>query len=580
MSRNRKSSNNNRSGASNKHSGKPQSKPEDNKQNGSQMPDSSVDKEKTDPKEADKEAADQRGKKNDPAWYAAFPELLFAAGNFPFSYPFGTPIRLAKHASNPVYENDSTYTWAQNDTGPGIPGILTLTIKDTVPGNGQQTDPINVAANAFYTHLRVVNAGRKNYDPVDAMMYNLAIAEVYSFIYFCQKLYGLGMQYSRQNFYIGEQLALELGVNWSDLLRNLANFRYWLNAYTKKMQAYAVPNSIPYYLRKTFMYAGVYLENEDGNIKDQLYQFKPGGFYKFELDSRSRGSLVYKVWSFTRTGQLATYQDIMAFGNSLISDIWGDEDFGLISGDIIKAYGSNLITVSEIPAEFTIYPVHDPYVLNQFRNARIYALDISSTYDYSTTETGCKCGNVYQDSNGLIFCRETNVLPAATWDSVQSYVIKHDAAALFVSSKANPEPSEVVEGTRLTVLSDGTFTDSNNKIRRALKPCCEIATSISYVRITTSGVQIGSITGNFLRDTVTLSTANVQMLFAFKYAPTVLTFKADGTTHEVSDIAVISNVDNYTIIDESQLSKLHEVCALSLFYVPGVAQFIASKTNA
>lgn len=529
------------------------------------------------------------GDRNDVSWYANFPELLFSAGNFPWNYPLGNsfmygPRKLFTHTvSGNTFEG-----YVSGSSQIAFPGVCTVLVKHTIPGRGRQTDAINVAANAFYTHLRVVNSGRKNYDPNDSMLYNLAIADIYSLIFFLQKVYGLATQYSQQNKYVGRACCIELGVDWDDLLLNLANFRYWLNAYTKKMQAYAVPSSIPYYMRRAFMYSGLYLENDKENIKDQLYQFKPYGFYKFELDpADGSGMLTIKPWCKAgATGTLWKISDIINYAEDLITNVWADEDFALISGDIIKAYGSNLITVDEIPADFTVLPIHNPDVLAQIKQAVLWRLEAETSGSETYTafnKSGCHFGNVYQNGANL-FCYEA--YPAGIMTSINKTLIggQELSSDLILSSEFSlGTPEYVVEATRLmaTHQADDYITSDAGKTMHLIGGGTEIAISCAVCYYDQSQLYERTLEDFVHLENSALDLYILMRCLAFKYLPMQYVGKkvVEDGKDAISNVLPVNNVDAYTIIGPQQLNKLHDVCALSMFYVPGVAKFIESMSR-
>lgn len=526
---------------------------------------------------------------NDPEWYARDPQLLLDSASFPYAYPLGDPILFdngipngtgfkAKHGNN-------TLAWGIKSRS-AIPGICSLRAKPTIGWTLTRNDPANVCANAFYTHVRYVNSGRKNYDPADLMMYALTIADIYSFVFWCQRLYGYMYTYSQRNKYIAQALVEANGVDFNSMLANLANFRYWLNSFINKVSAWAVPADIAIFKRRSFMYANLYLENGDANIKDQLYQFVPDGFYRFGLDANDKGMLEYTILP---TVTPMTVADIMTFANNLIANITGDEDFGLMSGDIIKAYEGNIIGLATMPEEVFVIPVHDEYVLSQFKNANIMgsvsrganAVDLINL----STNYVVKSGDVYQDNTGNIICMEAMDHNTAVWTDE----LNLKRAKMISVASPTPGPADSIEASRLMIgyeqqIQGWVYDDDHTKVVPIMYSGTEIIVSCIFSKFQeiNSGLQlyhfaIGNQIVEFTGNSVVLGAA--QLAFAFKYSPQLIgayiTVDALGSGHdELQEVQQLSDIDNYTIIGTTEIAKMHECALLSLFFVPGVAKIV------
>lgn len=515
-------------------------------------------------------------KTNDPEWYARDPQLLRDASRIPFSTPFGAQLGIIKGGTSyGVGFSDDTHV---GDYLSAIPGVCSLKLKPTFGRQLDKNDPANVCANSFYTFVRYLNSGRKNYDPADLFIYASTMADIYSFVVFAQRLYNYCYMLSQRNYYIAEALIKANGFDPAALCSSLANFRYWLNSYIAKVQSFAVPADIYFFKRRAFLYANFYTENQFGNLKDQLYQFIPAGFYKFELDTtnNSAGCLKFKSanWSLANLGALITY------GNDLLSNITGDEDFGLMSGDILKAYGANgIIMLGSVPEEGGILPIYDPWVLSQFKNASIIVPD--NTSQYTVGSYTFTYGNLYQDANGNLVCREI----------LDNNVSFNNNAVHLANDKLltveNPEPAEgdVIESTRLMcAVKNGSI---------GIESGTEIVVGV-FIYLFRS---YGAYTSNFTRKVLdhTVHTSNVILVkpidasvnnwdcnvstdellsINFKYAPNRFIGVISSNGQKLQNIFPMCNLDNTTIVTNEQLSRLHECSLLSLFYVPGVAKLI------
>lgn len=571
--------------------------------------------EKTEPvekKEGDTGATDKPNNGtsiNDPAWYAQDPQLLADAARIPFSLPFGssTNIISSESVSGCIAKDGSSHTIKIPEvTSLHLPGIVSLRIKPSYGYQKDKNDPANVAASSFYTFVRYVNSGRKNYDPADLYIYTATIADLYSFVVWCQRLYSMAFMYSQANYFVGKRWIEVQHVDSNDLLQNLANFRYWINAFINKVSSYAIPASINLFKRRAFMYSSIYIENPYGNIKDQMYMFSPDGFYKFALDPVGKGMLEYTP--LYDSANMLTVKNIMSFGESLLQPIWADEDFGLISGDIIKSYGSNLIGLSSQPDDAGILPIYDPYVLSQFKNANI--VDVARTKQRSfysqnylkatipNLDTSGDCmykidskyyglfGNVYQDLNGNIVCQEAILKNKATvgghdaieGDTINQYLWNYAYSYGRVVSLENPTPGveDIIECSRLmvsiekghSIQKDKNSSDNSYLLVRS-------GTEIVVACDVMSDWETYSFSSNVLQS-VNSGLPNVEPAIFCKYLPIMRNdkdyYNTDMGSMIKEDMTFASNFDNVTVFSNDNIRRLNEVAQLSLMYVQGIAK--------
>lgn len=560
-----------------------------NPKSGESKTDQSTTTSKSDETKEEKVEASKVSPSNDPAWYANDEALLRDAASFPYSYPLGQVIDYKKGAGSGA----TVTTIDSGDVGTlyTVPGICTLKLKPSIGINRNRNDPANVCANAFYTHVRYVNSGRKNYDPADLMIYALTIADIYSFIMWCQRLYAYSFTYSQRNKYIAKELIRANTVDADDLMNNLASFRYWLNAFINKASSFVVPSDIALFKRKAFMYSGYYIENSFGNIKDQLYQFAPEGFFKFEVSAiNNAGSLVYT--KLKPTGLLLKVSEIMTYGDALLANIWGDEDFGLMSGDILKAYGSNIIGLAAMPEEMSLVPEFDFYVLSQFKNATVInglaregVTALADTPTYTIGGKTYRAGNIYQNpSDGNILSSEALEKPDSGNPSLADIYWDVTVAASKLLSVENPDPtpSDTIEASRLTLMSERHYGgaygwDSQTCDIYGGDYIC-VMCDCSYGKWDdTSSFQFTE--GQLGYNAMTETNFQAQLVYlrnALRYSPMLYTFEKGGTAAapNVHSIRCVSNVDNYTVVGLKEIQRMHECALLSLMHVPGVAKLV------
>lgn len=335
-------------------------------------------------KNDDLRGADHRvcagSKDNDPSWYALNPQLLKDAASFPYAWPLGQKLNLGQYA----YKINRG----------SLPGVMVMNWAPTIGYSSDGTSPVNVASINTYTKVRHDNSGHANYDHADYMMYLLAMDSVYAFHSWMRRVYGVALTYSNTNRYFPRALVRAMGVDFDDLQRNLADFRQYINTYAIKASALAVPSKMSIMTKHYWMSEGLYYDsNQD---KPQTYIFNPLGFYEFKLteDATPHGTLKFKPmfaqWSsdgvfegFT-PGALTKapwkLKDFIDYGDSLLSPIISDEDFGIMSGDTLKSFGiGGCYTLPVTEETYTVVPSYSPEVLDQIQNATFIGMpDINS----------------------------------------------------------------------------------------------------------------------------------------------------------------------------------------------------------
>lgn len=560
-------------------------------------------------------------KSNDFEWYNSDPYLIESAARVPFSEAFGDILNPTPGPGSISVVNTSTNLEStiaiKHLRDSAVPGIMVMRTLPSFGYNSKITDPLNLAATALYAHVRYNNNGRKNYDPSDLMMYCLTFSELYGYVLWLEKLYGLCYMYSSRNKYIGKELIRACGASES-LISNLANFRYWINTFINRISSYAVPDSISLFKRRAFMYSSIYTESETGNLKDQLYSFKPAGFFKFCLDTDGAGMLdILKVPDYP-----LTLDQIVQIGNSLFENIEQDEDFGLMSGDILKAFGSNILGAPELPEAYYVIPVYDHEVLTQFKNATICGW-VEDNLDYwfwrpkmytSTPGIGgfagpAKLGQVKQNSRGVLYhAYFTPSYGTYTREGIFAALV-NTASPVLSTDVPSPETSDVVELTRMKTTIKNTLdaawigdehiddlTYSHELV--ALSCGSDIAVSISlYVNDWRHNMnELDSQISRYKYSTMVLldvddpdatesgleATELVELAYlkSFKYAPMFMLFGClAGTSDEFNFISFASDLQNYAVVSKDQLDKIHSAALLSLMHVPGVAQVVSQPAT-
>lgn len=469
---------------------------------------------------------------NDPQWYASDPSILRDAASIPYSWALGTTIGRGP-------------TGALTDAGiaNSVPGICRVSVNPVVGLSVTTDSAINVAATAMYSYVRHANSGHANYESSDLMLYCTGMAQVYAYINWCQRLYAVATAYAQKNRYLPLHLLATMGVNANDIVRNLANFRYWINVFISKATSLAVPATMSYFSRTAFLYSNIYCESDQ--IKDQLYYFHPASWLKFEFVNETKaGKLARRTLNPVEASKGLTVSEITKFGDELLGAILLDEDMNIMSGDILKAYGADgIIKLATLPESVTLYPVYDELVLEQIHNATI---------------VNCDLGDVEQVAGeGFI-----SGVPSLNVNTHKAMVATSMMNKILSCNKAEPGVDDTIESTRLMVATEASRGTSNT-----LYLICgsEVATDVSYFWNNANG----SISGvGFTSALNQKDVLKATVLKYFKYAPTLYI-----VNNEITEIVgVFESIDNYAVLTAQDISKMHDAALMNMFAVPSVAK--------
>lgn len=490
-----------------------------------------------------------RSRANDVAWYASTEALLEGSASIPYTWPVGNKLPLGAPSGLPFA--------ASNDY---IPGMCILDVVTTPGISKDSNSPINIAARNIYSFVRHANSGSSNYDAVDLMQYLLAVDEVHTFHAFCVRTYGMINLYNEQNRYYPKYMIQAMGFDFEDLLANQAQFRYSINNFATRAGSLVLPSGMPVFDRHAWLYSGVY---QDGtSAKSQSYAYRPWGYRVYDAFNEGGGRLVWKPLSakFAEGLKVADIQNIM---NEMINPLVGNEDIGIMCGDILKAYGStNTRKLSMLPETYTVLPVYNEEVLSQFQNATILGVKENNEGMY----------NITQDSS----IGKGNIM----FSIDVSYAADALATKRFINLNINePKPGDTMVATRMMVIARPTGAS-----QYTLDSCgTEIVVSgtIYNLLITSGSDQLISIDVAYSKkfaptaidssydDQVTDIFDTVSMVSRFKFHPMVNYVVRKSKTG--SAIFYQAEIDNYAIIDADTLGRMHETALLSEFFVPQMA---------
>lgn len=483
-------------------------------------------------------------KTNDPSWYGASAQLLGDVAKISFNNPAGLDVDL-----QPSDDPDSLLYNKLNHVR--FPGIMAL---DVYTGPGTSTDnssAVNVAAKNIYSYVRHANSGHSNYDAPDLMLYLLAVDNAYMWYATLVRLYGTLMLYDANNRFFPEALVEAQGFDFDDLNYHIADLRFTVNKFVKQVGSLCVPNNMNIFARHAWLYSNYFYDAS--TPKSHIYLYRPAGFHMYN-ETSGAGRLDWIAWKNLSSVPLSkiNYYNIVRICDKFTDLLMGSEDIGIISGDILKAYGNeNLMAMAMIPEDFTLLPkADDLHVLEQFHNATV--------------------NGELTDNDGLDVTQDVES-GALLWSPTPSKIGSEEWEADYIGGKrrildmpmSDPDPESIMEATRMMTMFSGDDIS-------ALLCSTEI---VGDGHIFTIEWHDGGpvVKDHVFTSAMSTDVTTIARLSMFKWHPNVVSATPEGPAEKpirLANIGLWYELDNYTVLDKEALKKMHQVAQLSLWDVP------------
>lgn len=523
---------------------------------------------------------------NDASWYNTLPELVRDAANFPFSRPLGVRYVPKSEASVTV---DSSYGVSS------IPGIMRIVWYPTIGNSDNSNSPINIVAREIYSFVRHANSGHANYDAPDLMLYFMAMDSLYSMYSEAVRVYGSMMLYNANNRYYPKALIECMGWEFDDVQRNMAQLRWAINQFAYKLGSLAVPSNMSYFTRHIWLNSGVYMDNNSN--KAQTYVFSQGAFYKYNptVESGFKSRLIFEK----RDAKKMTVGKWVTKMNNYIDPILASEDFNIMSGDVLRAFGQeNLFTVAPISEDYVVLPTYSQEVLSQIQNLTIMG------YPDTTISTGSgEYANIVQRINSSTWdpglYQELTFTTLEAINKPKSSMAQSQIATtmqkLISMLSDSPTPDEVMVATRLTNICD-TYgveerVEQSNKYYRGISG---VSSNHTYSTEIVAEIQIASMGANGVLGITNfdepaivfeptsesnllgelLIAKKIIQLETFDWHPTIPLMGCNYTVNNNQNprwMGYLQETNNYTIMNAEDLTRLHETALISEFSVPQIA---------
>nr|AIY31272.1 capsid protein [Dromedary picobirnavirus] len=379
---------------------------------------------------------------NDIGWYVQSEEYLKDVASFPFSNALVGNAKLGEWR-NILRPRDGGYSSIPQEYAMSLSGICDIRITPTYGVAFTATDPCTVAARSVYSFIRHANSGSANYDAPDLMMYLMAMDSMYMLWSWCARAYGVISTYNYNNRFYPNAILTAMGFDVTDLVTNRASFKTFIDTMSVRLSSLAVPTVFPVYQRHMWMFQNLFLDRDSG--KAQTYVFNPYAIHKLIINSEEPTHLDTKL-----LGSGYTIKDLWELFEELSEPLFSSEDIGIMSGDILKAYGSSgIFRINPIPDNYAIIPIYQEDILPQIHNINFIPRFTTSGYT--------------QTLDGVIVAEYDY---SRVSDAYNSYFwsVRDDGDYLLDMPYNNPSPSDVMYATRLTPSFALADTGSSNNM--------------------------------------------------------------------------------------------------------------------
>lgn len=564
------------------------------------------------------------GSINDPKWYTVNESMSQYADTISFCQPMCG--YLAPHASR---DNDATYS-VGGVMGIGfVPtiGVNPAGVTYSVLGEVSTPAPITECARQFYAYVRYANSGHTNYDEGSMQMYLIAYDSAIYMLSYAARLIGImntpesSLNKFQKIGWLKAAYCQDLTVTgYETIVSHLPAFKAELNDAINRLSSYVVPDNISYYKRHAFLCNSILADSEYS--KTQYYLYYPAGYFLYH--NRISGTevhdperLEFVQWNFSHEDGVTLLTRLTGAINHIINNLKESEIVGVISGDILRAYGDEgVMHFENLDYNYKAKPITDELTLNQLKNTLLVG-DLTLTFKETGKETFYKdrsvtgldiCqlpdGSLYQ---GIVVAKaEADTLSVAqmTFPGIPVRAQFNMLSPVLNTDVTSPKGDDILELSRNLVtfeefgdstaynlafqtgniswgsrywVTPGEGDPTTWKLSLQHVRFLKAVGSELFTNMTVVGMGLNvqnpfaafAITYKGGSETLTFDDATMDFMasvYSFKYCPQITWAANDDHIH-----MIMTELENYAILSDQQLATLHRIALLSEFYVTPVA---------
>lgn len=532
----------------------------------------------TDRSNREEAARDYDSPRNDVSWYSRNPNLLVAAGSFPFPYRPGMKMDFGTATAK---VGEQTLQGTRNFR---VPGILTLDWLPSIGYSESATDPASIMAKEIYAKVRSKYSGSLDADAPDFVVYLGALDSLFSYIAWLKRLYRVMNAWTPENYVLPEVVLSAMGLTSADIqsLRE-DRVKLWQNINELVLQSrkFTCPASMDLFNRHYWMSDNVY--TDENTINSQFYMFNLKAVYQFAMLNMPDGNpgpglqMVAMPTISNPTTDVMTTDRLYKFGRGLIDALVAWDDAYTINGYLMRAYeGVPSFIVDELPVDQPFNPVYEPEVLAQIENSR--------TIPAASVITDFSGFNVTQDVVTNAVISKPSYTTELGYDSgeefeTQGYMVP---PTLSVRSTTPTVADSVIASRLQAALTDVTITGTGTaakatativagteiplvwRMLEAPAASRQVAFRNNVVRQTATFVNLDTVTtADQLQSQIT-SLLGWMAIEQYDWHPFIFLsglYTIDGTTNVT--FRIVGDTHNITTITVEDLRNLHKICVYS-----------------
>lgn len=471
---------------------------------------------------------------NDSSYYYSDPLLLEQMTNYSFNQFAGVPFKVGNTIGSSAELQTSIPTIMLINVNPNAGMNITNT-------NFDVTDGVYRAGLKNYYMLSAGNAKTTNYQPQDVTMLVFALASVMEHISFMQRILGTPYIFNIRNRDLPKTLLTAQGINYDDLVKNMANYRIRFNTILQMFNKVPVPSNVKAFMKSSSMYSNYY--TDDTSPMAQFYVMKPDKLWIFNEDTEP--SILQPFGATNPVGSTTLFSDLLMRLESQINALLTSATFNYIFADILRLAdkGSmHLMQYGLIPDGYVAPILYSEEFNLWVDNAILLRDPDGSTTDHSTG------GNIVYDDidhNSLKYSPRFKYLESV---ELSEYVLNFNTN--------NPSIEDKVAATRLVAA----YLHSETGYAKAVCgthyiTSVDVLDGEDYVHLPEFNLQ------GYNTQTTPAGFATIlrkfDVLSKFKHAPHIHVYDWDATD-AAQMVYNSSNYDYYTTVDYNYLWRMFD----------------------
>lgn len=324
--------------------------------------------------------------KQDAFWYAKDQKAIDDMASFPFLETVNEPFDATATASD------------------GVPGLMVFDYVPTV-GSDTPAGPIYTggvdyrtrAAQAYYQYVTQGFTGGVDFEAPDLLMTAIAAESLIALMLEGPRAYGLTKYYLQFNSAYARQVVNQLGFDYDDLVKDLANFRSEYNIRVDEFnKSVAVPKSFFIGDRWEFISSYLFTDVDEAEYAT-AYAYAMSKAIKYDATKMSTGTSLQ--WITVRdTAERLTVDEYFSLIDSLMSAL-KDDDVRAIFGAVRRVYNDSDLKKLTILDKTYLTPV----VRNDIVAAAIHNAHWTNCTPYAYAPSSLYSEGESADGNCLMF---------------------------------------------------------------------------------------------------------------------------------------------------------------------------------